>query len=83
MNPIITLTMNSSVDLHYNVARMESVKKLRASEPLIFPGGGGINVSRVIKELGAHSIAVFTADDRPANSCARRGITSHCRPGWC
>ncbi|MGZ8941085.1 MAG: hypothetical protein ACXW32_17915 [Limisphaerales bacterium] len=41
MNPIITLTMNSSVDLHYNVARMESVKKLRASEPLIFPGGGG------------------------------------------
>ena len=53
--------MNSSVDLHYNVARMESVKKLRVSKPLIFPGGGGINVSRVIKELGPHSIAVFTA----------------------
>ena len=61
MNPITTLTMNSSVDLHYDVARMEPVKKLRASEPLIFPGGGGINVSRVIKELGSHSIAVFTA----------------------
>lgn len=61
MNPIITLTMNSSVDLHYDVARMESVKKLPASEPLVFPGGGGINVSRVIKELGSHSIAVFTA----------------------
>ena len=61
MNPIITLTMNSSVDLHYDVARMESVKKLSASEPLVFPGGGGINVSRVIKELGSHSIAVFTA----------------------
>lgn len=61
MNPIITLTMNSSVDLHYDVAQMESVKKLPASEPLIFPGGGGINVSRVIKELGSHSIAVFTA----------------------
>ncbi len=61
MNPIITLTMNSCVDLHYDVVRMESVKKLPASEPLIFPGGGGINVSRVIKELGSHSIAVFTA----------------------
>ncbi len=61
MDPIITLTMNSSVDLHYDVAKMDSVKKLRASEPLIFPGGGGINVSRVIKELGSHSIAVFTA----------------------
>jgi hypothetical protein len=24
MNSIITLTMNSSVDVHYNVARMES-----------------------------------------------------------
>jgi len=61
MHPIITLTMNSSVDVHYDVGRMESVKKLRASEPLVFPGGGGINVSRVIKELGSHSIAVFTA----------------------
>lgn len=61
MSAIVTLTMNSSVDLHYDVAKMESVKKLRASEPLIFPGGGGINVSRVIKELGSHSIAVFTA----------------------
>lgn len=61
MDPITTLTMNSCVDLHYDVVKMESVKKLRASEPLIFPGGGGINVSRVIKELGSHSIAVFTA----------------------
>jgi fructose-1-phosphate kinase PfkB-like protein len=55
----ITLTMNSSVDLHYDVARLEPVKKLLASEPLVFPGGGGINVSRVIKELGSHSIAVI------------------------
>jgi 6-phosphofructokinase 2 len=65
MNPIITLTMNSSVDLHYDVARMEPVKKLLALGPLVFPGGGGINVSRVIKELGSHSIAVFTAGGPP------------------
>lgn len=61
LKTIITLTMNSCVDLHYDVAHMEAIKKLPASEPLIFPGGGGINVSRVIKELGSHSIAVFTA----------------------
>jgi hypothetical protein len=30
MNPIITLTMNSSVDLHYNVARMEPVAQSRS-----------------------------------------------------
>jgi hypothetical protein len=33
--------MNSSVDVHYNVARMEPAKKLRASKPLIFPAAGG------------------------------------------
>jgi 6-phosphofructokinase 2 len=36
-------------------------QKLRSSQPLYFPGGGGINVSRVIKLLGGQSIAVHTA----------------------
>jgi 6-phosphofructokinase 2 len=40
---------------------MEPERKLRASPPLNFPGGGGVNVSRVIKVLGGMSIAVFTA----------------------
>jgi 6-phosphofructokinase 2 len=61
MQQIVTVTLNSSIDVQWEVDEMVPVRKLRASDPLNFPGGGGINVSRVIKELGGHSIAVFTA----------------------
>jgi len=33
--------------------------KLRCSEPLMQPGGGGINVARAITKLGGHAVAVF------------------------
>lgn len=61
MKQIVTVTLNSSVDVQWEVDEMVPVRKLRASDPLNFPGGGGINASRVIKELRGHSIAVFTA----------------------
>ncbi len=40
---------------------MVPVRKLRSSAPLQFPGGGGVNVSRVVKTLGGQSIAIYTA----------------------
>lgn len=61
MKPIVTLTLNSSVDVQWDVDEMVPVRKLRSSSPYSFPGGGGINVSRVIKTLHGQSIAVFTA----------------------
>ncbi len=61
MKTIATVTLNSSVDVQWEIEHMLPVQKLRASQPLRFPGGGGINVSRVIKTLGGHSIPVFTA----------------------
>lgn len=61
MKSIVTLTLNSSVDVQWEVSELSPTKKLRASPGLTFPGGGGINVSRVIKELGGQSISVFTA----------------------
>jgi len=33
--------------------------KLRCAEPLIQPGGGGINVARAITKLGGHAVALF------------------------
>jgi 6-phosphofructokinase 2 len=61
MKPIITLSLNSSVDVQWEVDDMVPVRKLRSSAPLQFPGGGGVNVSRVIKTLGGQSIAIYTA----------------------
>ena len=61
MKPIVTLTLNSSIDVQWEVPEMAHTRKLRSTEGITFPGGGGINVSRVIKTLGGQSISVFTA----------------------
>jgi 6-phosphofructokinase 2 len=59
--PILTLTMNPAVDVSSTVAAMEPYQKLRCTDVWHHPGGGGINVSRVIKRLGSETIAIFPA----------------------
>ncbi len=61
MADIVTLTLNPSVDVQWTVDELVPVRKLRSSAPVQFPGGGGINVSRVIRILGGESIAIHTA----------------------
>jgi 6-phosphofructokinase 2 len=58
-SPILTLTMNPAVDVSSSVAVLEHYEKLRCNDVWHHPGGGGINVSRVIGRLGAETIAVF------------------------
>ncbi len=60
MRQIMTLTINPSVDIVWEVEDMTPNRKLRASRGIIFPGGGGINVSRCISELGGESWALIT-----------------------
>ena len=55
---VLTLTMNSSVDVSFSVDQVRPEKKLRCSQPLFKAGGGGINVSRAIKKLGGKTFAV-------------------------
>jgi 6-phosphofructokinase 2 len=57
--PILTLTMNPAVDVSSSVPVLEPYEKLRCNDVWHHPGGGGINVSRVIGRLGAETIAVF------------------------
>lgn len=57
---IITLTANPALDIYSKTEKLEPGEKLRCRTPLIDPGGGGVNVSRVIKRLGGDSIAVYT-----------------------
>ena len=57
---IISLTANPALDIYSETESLEPNEKLRCNKPLIDPGGGGVNVSRVIKRLGGESTAVYT-----------------------
>lgn len=56
--PILTLTLNPTLDMATEVPVLLPDMKLRCSEPLLDPGGGGLNVSRAIKALGGDSLAL-------------------------
>jgi 6-phosphofructokinase 2 len=59
MPSIVTVTFSPSIDKSFMVSEMVPDKKLRASDPILDPGGGGINVARAIKVLGGEATAVF------------------------
>ena len=61
MKKIITLTVNPAIDKSTSVARLSSNSKLRCEQPKYEAGGGGINVSRVINELGNTSLCMYMA----------------------
>ncbi|MCQ4324555.1 phosphofructokinase [Stutzerimonas stutzeri] len=56
---IATLTLNPAMDLSVGTARVVSTDKLRCSLPRHDPGGGGINVARVVKTLGGKALAIY------------------------
>ena len=61
MADVVTLTMNPSIDLSVSVERVLPFHKLRCAEGRRDPGGGGINVARVMKRLGADVTAIYPA----------------------
>lgn len=54
---IATLTLNPSVDQHLTVRKLEKDDALRAVEVEWYAGGKGVNVARVIHELGGKTCA--------------------------
>jgi 6-phosphofructokinase 2 len=61
MAHVVTLTMNPSIDLSVSLERVLPFHKLRCAEGRRDPGGGGINVARVMKRLGADVTAIYAA----------------------
>ena len=57
-SPILTLTLNPALDMSCDVPSLVPDQKLRCTEPLLDPGGGGLNVSRAIAVLGGESLAL-------------------------
>ncbi len=62
---IVTLTMNPAVDKSSRVDHVVAERKLRCQPPSYEPGGGGINVSRAIRNLGGDSLAVYPSGGAP------------------
>lgn len=53
MHPILTVTLNPALDLSTEAEGIRPGPKLRCAAPVTEPGGGGVNVARVIARLGA------------------------------
>lgn len=60
-NTILTVTLNPSIDVSTSVERVVPEHKLRCSDAQRDPGGGAINVARVLQRLGAECHALFPA----------------------
>ncbi|WP_201864424.1 1-phosphofructokinase family hexose kinase [Microvirga soli] len=61
MKPIVTLTLNPAIDGSSEAEAVRPVHKVRTTNERYEPGGGGINVTRVIQELGGPSLALYLA----------------------
>lgn len=59
MPKIVTLTPNPAIDLSTAVERVVPSLKLRCAQPRRDPGGGGVNVARVVKRLGGDVEAIL------------------------
>jgi 6-phosphofructokinase 2 len=59
MRLVVTLTVNPALDVTVAVDKVVSGPKLRCGPPRLDPGGGGINVSRVLHRLSVPTIALY------------------------
>ena len=56
---IVTLTMNPAIDASVSINHMMTDHKMRCVKTQRDPGGGGINVARIVKRFGAEPLAIF------------------------
>ena len=58
---IVTVTPNPAIDIATSVPMIAPLQKLRCTAARRDPGGGGINVARVVQRLGGDAVAVYPA----------------------
>ncbi len=61
MPRILTLTLNPTIDIAADADVVQPMRKVRTRGDSFDPGGGGVNVSRVIRALGGETCAIITA----------------------
>lgn len=81
MKPVTTFTANPALDKSTGVPEIAPDRKLRCASAKFDPGGGGINVSRAILELGGRTRAVFPCGGAPGQRLRelldREGVPVH------
>ncbi len=61
MPRFVTITPNPALDISTSVDKLVDAHKLRCAEPQRHPGGGGVNVARVLHRLGGDVLAIYPA----------------------
>ncbi|MEZ0170632.1 1-phosphofructokinase family hexose kinase [Microvirga sp. TS319] len=61
MPDIVTITLNPALDVSTSADAVAPTDKVRCGAVRHDPGGGGINVARVVQTLGGRALAVFPA----------------------
>jgi 6-phosphofructokinase 2 len=61
MYPVSTITLNPCIDKSTVIPMLVPEKKLRCQAPKFEPGGGGINVARVLNRFGCKTLAIYPA----------------------
>jgi 6-phosphofructokinase 2 len=64
---ILTITLNPCIDKSSTAEKFKPESKLRCTEVVNEPGGGGINVSKALKKLNTSSVALFPAGGHNGN----------------
>jgi 6-phosphofructokinase 2 len=79
--PVLTITLNPTIDVFGAAAAVRPTHKVRLTKASYEPGGGGINVARVITALGGAADALFLAGGEMGafltRLVAEEGITQH------
>jgi 6-phosphofructokinase 2 len=78
---IVTLCVNPALDKSAHIDHVAPDRKLRCDRPRTDPGGGGVNVSRAIHQMGGSSLAVYAAGgptgDLIEHLLDEEGVTQH------
>jgi 6-phosphofructokinase 2 len=61
MQTIVTLTLNPAIDGSCDAPKVRPTHKIRTTNTRYDPGGGGINVARVVHRLGGQVRAIYLA----------------------
>ena len=61
MTDILTVTLNPALDVLTTIDRVSDTHKMRCGAVIKHPGGGGVNVARVLHRLGANCVALYLA----------------------
>lgn len=68
---VVTVTLNPCIDKTFSVERVVPDRKLAAENVREYPGGGGINVARVITRLGGDARALWSCGGDTGRRLAR------------